>query len=253
MELSTHQQLTKSLIELWFHESECLIYLLGLEMWASTVVQLSEELGMNRVTVHDIVGRLIEKGLFLESRNGQRRLVYPKQIESLQSLVDTKKSELTQLQLKVDQTVSLLRDVQLSSYYLPQIRFYKWQEGIATIGREMLDDDQPISIISDSWHFDDLIDNKFLDKTITHSHPINLLIPMWYEHFSFTHKAYHTKLSIKYLTDSMMRRGGMAVWWHKIALHSYEWIYITTTIIENWPIASMMQASFQALRQCGIE
>jgi predicted transcriptional regulator len=94
-------------------------------MGASTVVQLADESGLNRVTVHDIVGRLVDKGLFLETRSGQRRLVYPKQIDALQSLVEIKRSELTQLQSTVDQTMSLLRDVQLSSTYLPQIRFYK--------------------------------------------------------------------------------------------------------------------------------
>jgi predicted transcriptional regulator len=94
-------------------------------MGATTVVQLADESQMNRVTVHDIVGRLVDKGLFLETRSGQRRLVYPKQVDALQSLVDTKRSELTQLQSNVDQTLSLLRNVQLSSIYLPQIRFYK--------------------------------------------------------------------------------------------------------------------------------
>jgi hypothetical protein len=76
---------------------------------------------------------------------------------------------------------------------------------------------------------------------------------MGYEHFSFTHKAKHTKLAIKYLTGVVQRRGAMSVWGNKVALHSYEGIYITTTIIENAPIAVMMQASFAAMRTQGVE
>lgn len=253
MEKVTHRKLTQSLMQLWLWESDCTIYLLWLEMGASTVVQLADESGIHRVTVHDIVWRLVDRWLFLETRSGQRRLVYPKQVDSLQSLVDHKASELTILQTRVTEIMSLLRDVQLSSQYLPQIRFYKWQEGIAIVGKEMLEDGQAIHIVSDSRHFDDLIDNKFLDKAVWHPSPIALLIPMGYEHFSFTHKAKHDKLSIKYLTADQSRRGAMSIRWDKVALHSYEGIYITTTIMQNPPIAAMMRASFQAMRGAGVE
>jgi hypothetical protein len=76
---------------------------------------------------------------------------------------------------------------------------------------------------------------------------------MGYEHFSFTHKAYHKKLYVKYLTDAHVWRGGMSVRGNKVALHSYEGIYITTTIIENAPIAVMMRASFGAMWSMGVE
>jgi hypothetical protein len=37
----------------------------------------------------------------------------------------------------------------------------------------------------------------------------------------------------------------MTIWGNKVALHAYEGIYITTTIIENNPIAQMMTNSFE--------
>lgn len=253
MKIELHQKVINSLLELWLWESDCIIYLLWLEIGASTVVQLADESGIHRVTVHDIVGRLVEKWLFLETRSGQRRLVYPKQVDALQSLVDRKQSELTQLQSHVNLAMMLLRDVQLYSHYLPQIRFYKWQEWVHLVGQEMLEDGQPLMIISDSWHFDDLIDNKFLDKAVWHPSRIDLLIPLWYEHFAFTHKAKHRQLDIRYLTPQHARHGAMSIWWDKVALHSYEWVYITTTIIQNAPICTMMQASFQAMRNLSVE
>jgi len=37
-----------------------------------------------------------------------------------------------------------------------------------------------------------------------------------------------------------------------VALHAYEGVYITTTLIENTAIADMMKTSFQTMRErCG--
>ena len=138
--------------------------------------------------------------MFLETHSGQRRLVYPKQVEALQSLVDTKKSELTQLQHQVDQTISLLNNIQLQSQHLPHIRFYKGKEGIQTVIHEMLVDNKSIAMMSDSRHFDDLIDNKFIEQSAQSDHynqQIQLIIPAGYEHFIFTHKARHPHVIIQ--------------------------------------------------------
>lgn len=49
--------------------------------------------------------------------------------------------------------------------------------------------------------------------------------------------------------ESMQRSGGMTIRGDdsqaKIALHAYEGIFITTTIIENNPIQHMMKNAFQ--------
>lgn len=249
--IKTHTQIIQKLIGLWLNPTDAQIYVETLTMGASTIVHIADQLSINRVTVHDAVQRLIDKWLFLETHSGQRRLVYPKQVEALQYIVDNKKSELTQLQHHVEQTISLLNDIQLQSSHLPQIRFYKWREGIQTVTHEMLADNQEISMVSDSRHFDDLIDNKFIEQASTHSHydkTIKLIIPVWYEHFSFTHKARHSKVEIRQFWPEQGRSWGMAVWWNKTAYYSYEWRYITTTIIQNKAIAMMMSYAFVALR-----
>lgn len=242
--------ITQNLQKLWLHPTDAQIYINSLSLGACTVTQLADQLNLNRVTTHDAVERLIEKGLFLETHSGQRRLVYPKQVEALQSLVDTKKTELTQLQYQVDQTISLLNDIQLQSKHLPHIRFYKWKEGIQTVINEMLIDNKPISMISDSRHFDDLIDNKFIEqsaKSDNYKETIKLIIPTGYEHFIFTHKAKHPHVTIQQFWPWQSWTGGMSIWWNKIAYYSYEGRYITTTVIENTPISQMMSFSFQSL------
>jgi len=244
------ENIIQNLQKLWLHPTDAQIYISSLSLGACTVIQLADQLNLHRVTTHDAVQRLIDKWLFLETHSGQRRLVYPKQVEALQSLVDTKKSELTQLQYQVDQTISLLNDIQLQSQHLPHIRFYKGKEGIQTVIHEMLIDDKPIAMMSDSRHFDDLIDNKFIEQSATAGHynkEIQLIIPAGYEHFIFTHKAKHPHVSIQQFWSWQQWTGGVSIRWDKVAYYSYEGRYITTTVIENIPISQMMLFSFQSL------
>ena len=247
---NNHEDIIHNLQKLWLHQTDAQIYISSLSLGACTVIQLADQLNLHRVTTHDAVQRLIDKWLFLETHSGQRRLVYPKQVEALQSLVDTKKSELTQLQYQVDQTISLLNEIQLQSSHLPHVRFYKWKEGIQTIIHEMLSDNTDILMLSDSWHFDDLIDNKFIEQSSHHTifkQNIDLIIPAGYEHFIFTHKAKHPHVHIQQFWSWQLWKWGMSVRWDKVAYYSYEWRYITTTVTQNIPISLMMKFSFQSL------
>ncbi len=248
--------IVKNLQLLWLHSTDAQIYIASLWMGACTVVQLADDLKLNRVTTHDAIQRLIKRWLFLETYSGQHRLVYPKRVEALQSLVDFKKFELTQIQYQVDLTISLLHNIQLQSDHLPHVRFYKGKEGIQKISNEMLHDNKPISILSDSRHFDDLIDNKFIEQSWTSPHyheKIKLIIPIGYEHFIFTHKAKHPHVNIQQFSSWQWWAGGMSVRWNKIAYYSYEGRYITTTVIENAPISQLMMFSFQSLRSQSLQ
>lgn len=254
--INNNENILKNLQKLWLHPTDAQIYITSLSMGACTVIQLADQLDLNRVTAHDAVQRLINKWLFLETHSGQRRLVYPKQVEALQSLVDTKKSELTQLQYQVDQTISLLNDIQLQSQHLPHIRFYKGKEGIQTVIHEMFIDDKPIAMMSDSRHFDDLIDNKFIEQSAQshqYNQQIQLIIPAGYEHFIFTHKAKHPHITIQQFASWQQWTGGVSIRWDKVAYYSYEGRYITTTVIENIPISQMVLFSFQSLRSQSIQ
>jgi hypothetical protein len=49
------------------------------------------------------------------------------------------------------------------------------------------------------------------------------------------------------MPEHMKRSGGMTIWNNKVALHAYEGLFITTTIIENNPIHTMMMNNFESL------
>lgn len=244
--LNNQQNILTQLKEIGLQETDAQIYLASIKIGACSIGQLTSQTRINRITVHDSVGRLVSKGLLLETFSGKRRLVYPQQISQLQHLVDTKKAEVDQLQLNVSKTISSLQSLHLQSDYLPHIRMSKGRQGISDMIRE-IKEDQPeqIWVICDSRHFDELLSVHFLDNLNTYRWSLRMIVPAWFEHFIFSASAKWLKVQTFTMPENMKRSGWMTIWWNKVALHAYEGIYITTTIIENNPITQMMSNSFE--------
>ena len=247
------EQLTieNTLRQLGLIDSEIRVFLLWLENGALSIAQLAELSNMGRITVHEIVRRLIKKGLFLETRSGRKRLVYPNQVDAFENLVAEKKLKVQELEKNAKRASALLRDIQLMSESFPKTKFYKGQEGIQRMMNEIKKDKNDVAIMSDGQHFYSLIDNDFLDKTLDLRRKkgikVRLLFPTWFEYFSYTQWTYQQELEIKSLPDADNLRGGMTLRWEKIALHCYEGRYITTTIIHNAPIAKIQSYMFEQI------
>lgn len=245
------EQLTieNTLRQLGLIDSEIAIFLLWLENGALTIAQLAELSQMGRITVHEIVGRLIKKWLFLETRSWHKRLVYPNQVDALENLVAEEKFKVQKLEKAAKKASSLLRDMQLMSESFPKTKFYKGQEGIQRMINEIKKDKNDVSIMSDGQHFYSLIDNDFLDQTvelrIKKGIKVRLLFPSGFEYFTYTQWTYQQELEIKSLPDADNLHGGMTLRWDKVALHCYEGKYITTTIIHNAPISLIQKYMFE--------
>lgn len=242
------KQLLLQLEKVWLKGTDATIYLASIHLGACTINQLTKHTTINRITVHDSVKRLINKWLLMETFSNKKRLVFPQQINNLQHLVDIKRSEMDQLQHDVSTTIHLLQSLHLESAYLPHIRIAKWRAGISQMLNEIKEHTATkIQIISDSWHFDELLTINFLENLQDKKHTIDIILPPWFEHFVFS--AHAKKIAIKSYTipTDMQRNGGMTIRWDIVALHAYEGVYITTTIIENKAITSMMKSSFQAM------
>jgi sugar-specific transcriptional regulator TrmB len=178
-------------------ESEIQIFFLGLENGALTIAQLAQLSKMNRITVHEIVRRLIRKGLFLETYSGKKRLVYPNQVDALERLIEQKKFELQQLEKEAKKAANILRAVQTQSEQFPKTRFYKGQEGIHRMLSEIKQDLADIAIMSDGQHFYELIDNDFLEQSLELRNKKNV-------HFSYTQGTYQQRLAIKSLAEEQL-------------------------------------------------
>jgi len=253
--VNTVEQLTieNTLRQLGLIDSEIAIFLLWLENGALTIAQLATLSNMGRITVHEIVGRLIKKGLFLETRSWHKRLVYPNQVDALENLVAKERLRVQQLEKAAKKASSLLRDIQLMSESFPKTRFYKGQEGIQRMLNEIKKDKNDVSIMSDGQHFYSLVDNDFLDKTLIlrrkQGIKVRLLFPTGFEYFTYTQWTYQQELEIKNLPDADNLHGWVTLRWDKVAFHCYEGKYITTTIIHNAPIAKIQSYLFEHVRE----
>ena len=246
----SQEKLLQQLQEIWLNPTDARLYLASIHLGACTVQQLAEYTHINRITTHDGIKRLIKKGLLLETFSHQKKLIFPQQINNLQHLVDIKKSELDQLQHKVSQTISLLQSLHLESAYLPHIRIMKWREGIRQMVNEIKEQKQAkISVISDSWHFDELLTVNFLESLEKNKHGIDILLPPWFEHFIFSAHAKGIAIQSRTIPEHMPWKWGMTLRENFVALHAYEGVYITTTLIENTAITDMMKTSFQTMRE----
>lgn len=234
---------------LWLIESEIAIFLLWLQHGALTVAQFAQLSGVWRVTVHEIVGRLIRKWLFLETRSGHKRLVYPDQVDAITHLVDAKRSELTRMEREATKITQILRDVQLQSEHFPRVRFYKGQEGTTRVLNEIKKDGVDISIMSDGQHFYELIDNDFLEQTLDLRRKkkiaVRMMFPSGFEYFTYTQGTYQQELQIRSLPHQDQLQWWMIIRWDKMATHYYDHHFITTTIIHDDRWASMHQYLFE--------
>lgn len=242
-----------SLLKLWLTQSEIAIFFLGLERWAATIQQLAQDANMWRITVHEIVRRLIKKWIFLETYSGKKRLVYPNQVDAIPQLIQNKKHELEHMEQEAMKAASLLRSFQLQSEHFPKTRFYKWKEGIEIVLNELKQDKKDIALMSDGQHFYDLIDNDFLEKTIQirkkNNIHVRLIFPTWFEYFTYTQGTYQQQLDIKSLPDQDLLKGWLTLWWNKAALHCYEGKFISTTILENKRTTGILFYLYTQLRK----
>lgn len=245
------RKIDATLKHVWLLQSEIDIFFLWLENGALTIGQLAQLSKMNRITVHEIVYRMIQKWLFLETYSWKKRLVYPNQVDALERLVEHKKFEVQQLEKEAKKATSVLRSLQVQSENFPKTRFYKGQEGIYRMLAEIKQDASDIAIMSDRQHFYELIDNNFLEQSLDLRNKKNvnvrLLFPSWFEYFTYTQGTYQQRLEIKNLPEERLLKGGLTIRNNKVAFHCYEGKFISTTILENRRIAGIQQYLFDQL------
>lgn len=243
------QTIISQLKKIWFKETDATIYLASITLWACTIKQLTHHTDINRVTTHDSVWRLIDKGLLLETYSRKRRLIFPQQISYLQQLVEQKKSEVDQLQYEVSSTINFLQWLHLHSQHLPQITISKGRQGIDDM-LSHISTHKPTSlqVITDSRHFDELISIDFLNKLSTTKTRVQIILPAWFDHFIFSAHAKWVNIDTSLLSPSLWWKWWMTIRWDTVALHAYEGIYITTTTIQNSSIAMMMRSLFKSIK-----
>lgn len=252
MNKSYERKLIEILENLWLNASEAQVFIAGLQIGATSIQELSKFTHINRITTHVIANKLIERKLFLETKSGKKRLVYPNKIDILNTLLQEKKIELNRIEHDIQSVKSIINLIQIKKETYPKVRFFEWWEWIIQMLKEVIQDKQDMFGISNNsfeWFFDSEITKKSYERRI----PLEINTKLILEP-GFNDIRYNNKKKSKYLIDvRLLNQKGifdwwMNIWWNKVALHSYKENYVITTIIENPETAKMMKFLFETLR-----
>lgn len=107
-------------------KDESMTYLAGLELGPATILEIARRAGLNRTTLYSVVGRLIEKQLFIKSIMGRRVLYIAEPPEKIISIL---KDRLAQFGDLLPELLLLSR----GGVYKPKIKYYEGFEGIRSI------------------------------------------------------------------------------------------------------------------------
>ncbi len=121
-----NQKLITTLLELGLRENEANLYLVGLKLGATTILELSRESDIKRSTIYGIIENLKSKGLCWEQIDGWKKLYIMSEPSKLQHILEAKKLELDKV---IPQFEALVNLDQNNS----NIEYYKGLEGVKTV------------------------------------------------------------------------------------------------------------------------
>jgi len=97
------------LIKIGFSSIEAKIYQSLLVLGAATVKEISDYSGINRITVHFNVERLIEKGIISQSKKGSKRLIYIESPDKIKQIIDQKINLFRQYQDNLPKIIDFIK------------------------------------------------------------------------------------------------------------------------------------------------
>jgi sugar-specific transcriptional regulator TrmB len=104
------KKVTEFLKQLGLSEIESKLYEGLLEMGSTTVMELSNKVGIKRITAHFNVESLIEKGLVVQTRKGARRQIIAEDPEKLKDIIEQKEEEIKKLKQSLPYFIDTIRE-----------------------------------------------------------------------------------------------------------------------------------------------
>jgi sugar-specific transcriptional regulator TrmB len=123
LELPVELELKK----LGLKEKEIKVYLAGLELGPNSIKNIAEKVKIPRPTVYEIVKKLEEKGLFVETKKGKKRFFVAQSPSQILRFLRIKKREIEEKEREFTRIVSILE----AKYSREKegIRIFKGKEG----------------------------------------------------------------------------------------------------------------------------
>jgi sugar-specific transcriptional regulator TrmB len=94
--------------KLGLKEKEVKVYLAGLELGPNSIKNIAEKVKIPRPTVYEIVKKLEEKGLFVETKKGKKRLFVAQSPSQILRFLKVKKREIEEKEREFTRIVSIL-------------------------------------------------------------------------------------------------------------------------------------------------
>jgi sugar-specific transcriptional regulator TrmB len=94
--------------KLGLKEKEVKVYLAGLELGPNSIKNIAEKVKIPRPTVYEIVKKLEEKGLFVETKKGKKRLFVAQSPSQILRFLRIKKREIEEKEREFTRIVSIL-------------------------------------------------------------------------------------------------------------------------------------------------
>lgn len=247
-------QIQPLLSKLGLNITEQSVYLAGLSLGPSTILQLAEQSKLKRLTVHQAVQSLVDQGIMMETYYGKRRLVYPNNADGLRLLLEEKKFALRQLEQELESSKSVFDAIITARNSFSNTRLYHGIEGINTTLLEIAHDGQDVYLLYDANALAHFIDEKIFHRSYTQRAKKNvrtkLIVPDNFRDVRHLERKDDYDVSIRTTSHPNLINGGIEIRWHKVALQCYSaWSkQMTTTIIENKEIAQILLVMYDAMR-----
>lgn len=246
-----HKKLLKEFAtELKLSDDETMIYMTVIEHHRVTILQLAKVTGINRVTVHNGIKKLIKKGLVHEEVFLKKRYVLPAWVDTVRHCVEEKKKSFEQLEHSFLKVESLLSQIETSWIQMPDVKVYDGATWMRAMLERTRKEKETMYGISDNRKFTNYLTTheirKAYEARAQYGNATYLLVSedfddiRWPEYERFN-------VHLKTLPVGTVVGGSINIWWSSVYFHVLQWEHSATIQIESSVIAQMMMVLWKSL------
>lgn len=150
--------------QLGLSKAESEIYSRLLQLGHSSVTELSQSLGMNRVTAHVNVQKLVERGLITKVRQGRERELMAQPPEALGSMIQDQEHTVEQIRKDFPEALHFMKNMipKLELERKFEVKFFQGEEGVRNIYKQVLKSRELRSFVNIQQIFETFPDNPNL-------------------------------------------------------------------------------------------
>ena len=236
-----NQNIARELSSLGCGPRESAVYIFSLQSGPATVQQIARQIGCNRVTAHDAVEKLIEKGILFETRKGKRRLLVAEPPSVFQQLLQRKRSELDLVEERIGKIITKLEALQATDDSVPAVKFYEEVSGFKKMLEETLSAQGEVLVFTNVELFSQLLDPDYLENYFLRRARRGIHTRLIFPQCAFAERvikrAIPYKIDVRLVPAKYQWQSGVFAWNDCLALKSFTKGKVTCTIVQNEDIA----------------